>query len=107
MPDFVYFWAAILKTFLHLNLAQLNLSKSKISCGTKHLKFGTKNTTFGCLSRILKKTIAILEMSTLEFVKMKKIQIKPKNIKFRTTIIWLHVGYNLKNTIAIFEISTL
>ena len=46
-------------------------------------------------------------MSTLEFVKMKTIQIKPKNIRFRTTIIWLHVGYNLKNTIAIFEISTL
>ena len=46
-------------------------------------------------------------MSTSEFVKMKKIQIKPKNIRFRTTITWLHVGYILKNTIAIFEISTL
>ena len=46
-------------------------------------------------------------MSTPEFVKMKKIQIKLKNVRFRTTIIWLHVGYNLKNTIAIFEISTL
>ena len=46
-------------------------------------------------------------MSTPEFVKMKKIQIKPKNVRFRTTIIWLHVGYNLKNIIAIFEISTL
>ena len=38
MPDFVYFWAAILKMFLYLNLAQLNLSKCKISCETKRLE---------------------------------------------------------------------
>ena len=46
-------------------------------------------------------------MSTPEFVKMKKIQIKPKNIKLGTTNIWVHVRYNLKNMIVIFEVSTL
>ena len=44
---------------------------------------------------ILKKIIIIFEISTLKFVKVKKkIQVKPKKVKFGTkiSVTWEHLG---------------
>ena len=54
------------------------------------------------LSRILKRTIFIFEMSTLKFVKVNKIKVKPKKIKFGTKIPinLVHLDYNLKKLLS-------
>ena len=54
------------------------------------------------LSRILKRTFFIFEMSTLKFAKINKIKVKPKKIKFGTKIPinLVHLDYNLKKLLS-------
>ena len=60
------------KLLLYLMSALICLSKYKVSCKTKKLEiWDQKNIILVFLGRFLKKTIAMFEISTLEFVKVK------------------------------------
>ena len=55
---------------------------------TKKPKFGTKNASF---RYFWQKTIAIFEMSTLEFVRLENFTRKQKSLNFRTTMPYLGI----------------
>ena len=79
------FWARIFKKYCHIWNQHLRISVTTKFCEEKKMpKFGTKNTNFEYFwpkmlylgvfgQEILKKTIVIFEISTLEFVELQNI----------------------------------
>ena len=81
-------------------------------------KFGAKNSWFEYFGLEFENNIVIFEISTLEFVwlqnfakKQKCLNLEPKmpylGVFDQKCLIWVFLGKNFKNTIVIFEISTL